>query len=184
MMRLRATYARRAILVGLITAVSLARAAPQHLTYAESAKTAVRDGPHNVVGAIHNGRVSTKVKRGGARARSAVGHANPLWAIPLSSLSATRNRPIFSPNRRPSSRVLQSSVSPSRPPLALVGAITGQSEGVAIFLDKTTKRTIRLKTGESHLGWTLRRVKGREATLQNENKSAILELPSLPASRK
>src|SRR5262249_53698680 len=28
-------------------------------------------------------------------------HGNPLWAIPLRSLSATRERPIFLPSRRP-----------------------------------------------------------------------------------
>jgi len=54
-------------------------------------------------------------------------------------------------------------------------------EGIAIFLDQTTKGTIRLKTGESYLGWMLRLVKGREATLQKELKTAIFTLPNPPA---
>src|SRR5215831_17659551 len=29
---------------------------------------------------------------------------NPLWAVPLADLSATRERPIFSPSRRPPAR--------------------------------------------------------------------------------
>ena len=54
--------------------------------------------------------------------------------------------------------------------LLLVGAIAGETEGIAIFLDHTTKGTIRLKTGEGHLGWTLRQVKGREAILRRSLK--------------
>ena len=37
----------------------------------------------------------------------------------------------------------------AQPPLALVGAIAGENEGIAIFLDGTTKGVICLKTGES-----------------------------------
>jgi len=66
----------------------------------------------------------------------------------------------------------------TRPPLALLGAIAGETEGVAIFLDQTTKGTIRLKTGEGHLGWTLRSVKGREAILQKELKTAVFTIPN------
>jgi general secretion pathway protein N len=64
----------------------------------------------------------------------------------------------------------------AQPPLALVGAIAGENEGIAIFLDGTTKGVIRLKTGETHAGWTLQSVKPREAIFQKEQKSAILML--------
>ena len=69
---------------------------------------------------------------------------------------------------------------PNRPPLALVGAIAEEHEGIAIFLDETTKRIIRLKTGESHDGWTLRSVRGREVTLQKDHQTAVVGLPVLP----
>ena len=54
----------------------------------------------------------------------------------------------------------------AQPPLALVGAIAGENEGIAIFLDGTTKGVICLKTGESHAGWILQSVKPREAIFQ------------------
>jgi hypothetical protein len=187
MMRLQATtFPLRGILAGLLTIVALVIATSQYLTYLEPTRHAVRTSQRNVMGLVRNGTLSTKTDRTGTKSQGPSGQANPLWAIPLSSLSTTRNRPIFSATRRLSSPVQLSSASPSsekRPPFALVGAIAGQSEGIAIILDERTKSTIRLKTGETHLGWTLRGVKGREATLQNDNLSAILELPGPPASR-
>jgi len=113
-----------------------------------------------------------------------------LWATPLTSLTAARERPIFSPSRRPPVVVELASVQsqpsppinqPRRPLLALVGAIAGETEGFAIFLDESTKGIVRLKTGESHSGWTLRIVKGREATLQKGRETAILAIPNPPA---
>jgi len=111
----------------------------------------------------------------------AMGHGNPLWSIPLATLTSTRERPIFSASRRPPPKV--ASVSPTQVPssvqpmLALLGAIAGETEGIAIFLDGTTKDTIRLKTGETHAGWTLQVVRAREVIMQKEQKTAVLVLP-------
>jgi hypothetical protein len=183
-MRLQVTtYPLRAILAGLLTIVGLVTATTQYLI--EPTRHAMQTSQHNVMGIVRNGAVSAKTERTGKKSQGPTGQANPLWAIPFSSLSATRNRPIFSATRRPSSPVQRSSSLPSlanRPPFTLVGVIAGQGEGIAIISDGGTKSMIRLKTGETHLGWTLRRVKGREATLQKEDISTILELPSPPAS--
>src|ERR1700730_7581927 len=67
--------------------------------------------------------------------------ANPLWAIPLSALTATRARPLFTPSRRPPAPVVASvPVAAPRPPpapppavrqhphLTLVGSVAGESE--------------------------------------------------------
>jgi len=113
---------------------------------------------------------------------------NPLWAIPLSSLTATRERPIFLPSRRaPAPAVAGTpvvvapppppSTEPDQPPLTLVGAIVGDSEGFAVFLDQATNNVVRLKTGQDHMGWVLRSVKGREATLEKNKRTATLTLP-------
>jgi hypothetical protein len=118
-----------------------------------------------------------------------VGLGNPLWADPVSSFTATRERPIFSPSRRPPPVVELASFSlptptsspPQRPLLALIGAIAGQADGIAIFFDETTRSIVRLKTGESHSGWTLRVVASREATLQRGRETAILVLQNPPA---
>jgi general secretion pathway protein N len=115
---------------------------------------------------------------------------NPLWAIPLSVLTATRERPLFLPSRRapaPAVAGLPSVepvappppvVPPEKPHLSLVGAIVGEREGIAVLLDETTRAIVRLKTGESHEGWTLRSVRRREATLEKDRETMILALPA------
>lgn len=118
-----------------------------------------------------------------------VGLGNPLWADPISSFSAARERPVFSPSRRPPPVIGLASFSPpkptssppQRPHLALIGAIAGQADGIAIFFDETTRSIVRLKTGESHSGWTLRLVASREATLQRGGETAVLALQNPPA---
>lgn len=116
---------------------------------------------------------------------------NPLWAIPLKSLNATRERPIFLPSRRAPAPAVAGPppaepvrppppppAEPDRPRLALVGAVAGDAEGIAIFVDETTRGIVRLRTGENHLGWTLRSVKGREATMQKDRQTVLLALPA------
>ena len=112
--------------------------------------------------------------------QSAAQRDNSLWSVPLTSLTATRERPIFSPTRRPRTVAVKSAPAQSsvQPPFVLVGAIAGETEGLAIFQDGTTKNVIRLKTGESHAGWILQAVRPREAVLQNEQRNAVLTLPS------
>src|SRR6266540_3643742 len=47
---------------------------------------------------------------------------------------------------------------PARPRLGLVGAVAGESSGIAVLIDHTTRRIIRLRTGEDYAGWVLRSV--------------------------
>jgi hypothetical protein len=110
---------------------------------------------------------------------------NPLWVIPVASLSAIGNRPIFWPSRRSVRSASPASVEPGplplanqRPPFALIGAVAGETDGIGIFRDETTKNVVRLKTQESLAGWTLNLVKGREATLQRGGEIAVLEIPN------
>ena len=114
---------------------------------------------------------------------------NPLWAIPLSSLTATRERPLFLPTRRAPAPAVAGPVAVAPPPpppppaepegpqLMLVGAIASESEGIAVFLDPSTNNIIRLKIGQDHAGWVLHSVKGREATLQKNQQTTRLALP-------
>jgi general secretion pathway protein N len=114
--------------------------------------------------------------------------ANPLWGIPLTRLSGTRDRPIFSPSRRPPPPVLVSEPTPAPPPpprkkevepppLALVGTIAGEQEGFGIFLDQSTKEALRLKIGEDFQGWKLLAIKGGQVTLEKDHQAAVLTLP-------
>jgi len=123
-------------------------------------------------------------------------HGNPLWAIPLSVLTTARERPLFLPSRRapapavagpaaaePVAPAPSPTAAPEKPRLALVGAVVGDREGIAVLLDETTRAIVRLKTGESHAGWTLRSVRQREATLEKDRETMILALPA-PVGKK
>jgi hypothetical protein len=113
--------------------------------------------------------------------------ANPLWAIPLKLLSNTRERPIFSPSRRPPASAVVGSPAPVRlplkppgpqsPELSLVGTVIGEKESIAVLIEDPTKNAVRLRTGEAHKGWTLRSVQGREVTLEKDHESVNLSLP-------
>ena len=114
--------------------------------------------------------------------------ANPLWAIPLTQLSATRERPIFSPSRRPPPAAVAAESTIVKPPavrkrepevpqLALVGTIASDEEGFGIFLDQSTKGALRLKLGEDYQGWRLRAIRGREVTMEKDQRAAVLTLP-------
>jgi general secretion pathway protein N len=114
---------------------------------------------------------------------------NPLWSIPLSVLTATQERPIFSASRRPPPRAVAGPpiqpvvvvpvarpAEPERPALALIGAVVGDNDAIAVFLDRTNQKIIRLRSGEAHAGWVLSSVLGREVTLKKAEQTEVLEL--------
>jgi general secretion pathway protein N len=115
--------------------------------------------------------------------------ANPLWAIPLTALTATHERPLFSPSRRPPAPAVVAAPAavtatppkaavPDRPLLTLVGTIVGRDSSLGVFFDQATNKTIRLWTAESHAGWTLREIRGREAILAKDAREVTLALPA------
>jgi len=114
--------------------------------------------------------------------------ANPLWAIPIAQLPITRDRPIFSPSRRPPPPAVTPAEvpkvaavpkprEPERPQLTLVGTVASDDEGFGIFLDQSTTAVFRLRVGEDYQGWKLRSVQGREATLEKDQRVVPLALP-------
>ncbi len=116
--------------------------------------------------------------------------ANPLWAIPLATLTETRQRPLFSSSRRPPPPVSEHArysppvrrppkpIPPERPRLSLIGTIVGAASGFGLFIDPSTKAVIRLKTGKAYRGWVLRTVREREVVLEKNHLNAILSLPT------
>ena len=127
-----------------------------------------------------------------AEPKPSVPTGNPLWSIPLSALSATRERPVFAPSRRPPPPavvnvpfVAPARVAapppppPPRPNLVLIGTITGDDDvmPIAMFLDQGTNTVIRLRAGDVHLGWTLETVHGRAAIMQNGSQRETYDLP-------
>jgi general secretion pathway protein N len=113
---------------------------------------------------------------------------NPLWAIPLSVLTATQERPIFSASRRPPQRAVavpvdqvsapppQKAAAPERLSLALIGAVVGKSDAIAVFIDQTNQKIVRLRQGESHAGWELSSVQPREVTFRKADRTEVIAL--------
>jgi len=118
---------------------------------------------------------------------SAAPSGNAVLSVPLSKLTMTRDRPIFSASRRPppppAAPVIAKPVEPPKPvekeqqpPLILVGTVAGEDSGIAVFVEQATENVVRLRMNESYKGWTLRSIQGREVTLLNDPKSSVLAL--------
>jgi general secretion pathway protein N len=131
------------------------------------------------------------VRPGGQATRMPAG--NPLWAIPLRLLTGARDRPLFSPSRRPPPAAVAAApaivpvrqaarpAAPDHPLLTLVGTVVGDRQSIGVFVDQVSKGIIRLRTGQDHDGWTLRAVHERDAIFDNGRHEAILALPARDA---
>jgi hypothetical protein len=150
------------------------------------------DGPPNMpVIELRPDLASPPVKRAPATQPS-VPSGNPLWSIPLSALTPTRERPVFSPSRRPPPPAVVNvpfvapprvaAPPPPRPNMVLVGTITGDDDAtaMAVFVDQGTKTVVRLRAGDAHLGWTLESVHGRAAIMQNGPRHETYDIPKAP----
>lgn len=136
---------------------------------------------------------SAPVQRGAAPPVAAraerVPSGNPLWAVPLRRLSATRDRPLFAPTRRQPPVVLNTPkaappalppppAEPDKPQLALIGTIAmGAADSIGVFVNPADKSVLRLKPGEDHNGWVLRVVRPRQVVLAKGRQTAVLDLP-------
>lgn len=112
--------------------------------------------------------------------------ANPLWAIALRQLSSTRERPVFSPSRRPppppppvavAPPPVEKPKEPEKPQLALLGTVVNHDESYGIFMDQTVSRPVRIRLGSSHRGWTLRKITVNAAALEKEGQTEDIAFP-------
>jgi hypothetical protein len=133
-------------------------------------------------------------QEGGGRVQERLQVGNPLWAIPLSTLAITRERPLFSPSRRPAPpppvapavyvpSPTSSPAEPDHPLLTLLGTIVGETDRIGIFMDQASQSVVRLKTGENNAGWVLLSVEGREVTFAKGSRTATLTLPARGAEQ-
>ena len=128
------------------------------------------------------------IARPSQAASKPIPRGNPLWSVPLSALTVTQERPIFSAMRRPPPRAVAASPveevnvpAPPRPvegppPLLLVGAVVGEGDAIAIFVNRADQKVVRLRQGESLGGWSLAEVQPREVTLKQGDRSEVLAL--------
>ena len=116
--------------------------------------------------------------------------ANPLWEVPLGALGATRERPLFSPSRRPPAAPVLAAVSapapaasvkapePDRPPLSILGTVVGRSDAIGVFMEDANKNVLRLHAGQNYAGWVLRAVERRQVNFAKGDAVATLTLPA------
>jgi general secretion pathway protein N len=146
------------------------------------------DDPGAVPGAVDLGSLKP-IPRPNPDAGQPVRSGNPLWAVPLSALTTTRERPIFSASRRPPQPAVIAPppapvqapapprvAGPEHPPFTLVGAVVGDNDAIAVFVDLTNQQFVRLHQGDSHAGWELSSVLPREVTFKKADRTEVLVL--------
>ena len=155
----------------------------------EPAGASLRRNSHGS-GRPNHGAKSDRRKKSGA-ATAPAGRQPVVGNSPVSSLSVTLERPLFSASRRPPAppaplapppvpvaEAPPPPAEPERPPLTLVGTAIGEPQNVALILNPTTKSFIRLHVGEAATGWYLRSVDSRTMTLEKNNQLVTLSLPA------
>lgn len=103
----------------------------------------------------------------------------------LAALSVTRERPLFSPGRRPPPppEVAEAEPPPppppkppADPPFELAGIVAGGDLNVAMLRNRDTQAIQRAKAGEQFDGWTLAEIGQRYVVLQQEDRSVRLAM--------
>jgi general secretion pathway protein N len=152
------------------------------------------EGPGEAADSVDLGTVKPIAAPAPEKAKPAVS-GNPLWGVPLSVLTATRERPIFSASRRPPQRAVVAApverasappapkaAEPDHPPLALIGAVVGENDAIAVFLDRTNQKIVRLRQGEAHSGWVVNAILPREVTFKKADQTEVLALKGQDAA--
>lgn len=117
--------------------------------------------------------------------------AGVLAGIPLDTLRATRERPLFVPSRRPPEAppqpVAVEPLAPPPPPVAvqdppprftLLGIIRSPRQGgAAVVLDDTDHTSFNLKLGDDRRGWVVKSIDGTVVTLRNGERTLALTYP-------
>jgi type II secretory pathway component PulC len=101
---------------------------------------------------------------------------------PLEELRATRERPLFSPRRRPDAEAAEETEtspveeSPESLPFELTGVVMGADVAIAILRNRDTQETVSLRQGEALDAWSLEEIAARHVVLRQEDRQVRLEL--------
>lgn len=116
---------------------------------------------------------------------------NPIAVVLLDRLSETRNRPLFSPSRRPLvppatlaiatpvARAPQALPVQSPPGVALFGIVVGAQDARAFIAMGTMDQIIVVRPGDDVLGWRVSAITQRNLVLSHAEQSATFTLFSL-----
>jgi hypothetical protein len=108
--------------------------------------------------------------------------ANPLQAQSLDRLSATRDRPLFSPVRRPAApppapveHVAEAPAPPPPPNVTLFGIVV-DGEGARAIVRSGTNKIERVQIGDDIGGWKVSQIEGRRLVLSLDDRLATFTL--------
>ena len=108
--------------------------------------------------------------------------ANPLEAQPLDRLSATRERPLFSPTRRPTPpppppppEAAPVAAVPQPPNVQLFGIVM-DDEGARAIVRAGTEKVDRVQIGDDIGGWKVSQIEGRRLVLSLDGRFATFTL--------
>jgi general secretion pathway protein N len=121
---------------------------------------------------------------------------NPLDALRLKNLTATRARPLFAPSRRPPAPppaqlaapldpepVLTQAAPPAPPPFELIGAAVGEGVSYVLLRQRATSKVMRLRPGDDAEGWRVGAIGIRSVVLERDGRSDALALtPTSPTA--
>jgi general secretion pathway protein N len=113
---------------------------------------------------------------------------NPLWTVPVSALSSTRDRPLFSASRRPPIVAVPMAApppnqeafappAPERPLRTLIGTIVSPKASVAMLQGSDAEAISRLRVGQENDGWQVRGISLRSIVVEKGAQSVELDIP-------
>jgi hypothetical protein len=112
--------------------------------------------------------------------------SNPIVAQSIDSLSATRERPLFSPTRRPPAppaaapppmvRRAAPAPPPSPPGVVLLGVVIGADTASAFVRSEPPDKTLRVGIGDDIGGWKVSQIERRELVLSLGDRSATFKI--------
>lgn len=121
-----------------------------------------------------------------ACAPAAAAPRNPLDALRLQDLAATRERPLFAPSRRPPPPVPVEAPAPpapeekaaveTEPPFDLIGAVVGENARWALLRERAGAKVLRLRPGDDAGGWRVDAIEARAVTLKRGGRATVLSL--------
>jgi hypothetical protein len=116
--------------------------------------------------------------------------ATPLAEQPLERLSATRERPLFSPTRRPpptSPTIVEGPPPPPPPPappaVALLGVVMDGESARAIIRPSPAEKMTRVGIGDDVGGWKVAQIEARRLVLSLGERLATFEMFSGKATK-
>src|SRR5262245_25079648 len=115
-----------------------------------------------------------------APATPTAGLASPLAVHSLDRLSATRERPLFSPSRRapaPPPPIVRPPPPPPEPPnVTLVGIVMDADEARAIVQSGPTNEVRRVRIGDEIGGWKVAQIESRRLVLKLDSRLATFSM--------